>query len=37
MRLLYKLPLRLRSLFKRGIAEKGLSEKLRFHVEKLLE
>jgi hypothetical protein len=37
MRLLYKLPLRLRSLFKRGIAEQELSEKLRFHVEKLIQ
>jgi predicted permease len=37
MRYLYKLPLRLRSLFKRGCVEKELSDELRFHLEKLTE
>jgi predicted permease len=37
MRWLYKLPLRLRSLFKRGRVEKELSDELRFHLEKLTE
>jgi predicted permease len=37
MRWLYKLPLRLRSLFKRGRVEKELSDELRFHLEKLAE
>jgi putative ABC transport system permease protein len=37
MRLLYKLPLRLRSLFKRGRVEQELSDELRFHLEKLTE
>ena len=37
MRLLYKLPLRFRSLFKRGRVEKELSDELRFHLEKLTE
>ena len=35
MRLLYKLPLRLRSLFERGRVEQELSDELRFHLEKL--
>ena len=37
MRLLYKLPLRLRSLLKRGRVEQELSDELRFHLEKLTE
>jgi putative ABC transport system permease protein len=37
MRWLYKLPLRLRSLFKRGSVEQELSDELRFHLEKLTE
>jgi putative ABC transport system permease protein len=37
MRWLYKLPLRLRSLFKRGHVEQELSDELRFHLEKLTE
>jgi predicted permease len=37
MRWLYKLPLRLRSLFKRGRVEKELTEELRFHLERLIE
>jgi predicted permease len=37
MRWLYKLPLRLRSLFKRGRVEQELSNELRFHLEKLTE
>ena len=37
MRWLYKLPLRLRSLFKRGRVEQELSDELRFHLEKLME
>ena len=37
MRWLYKLPLRLRSLFKRRRVEQELSDELRFHVEKLTE
>jgi predicted permease len=37
MRWLYKLPLRLRSLFKRGRVEQELSDELRFHLEKLIE
>jgi putative ABC transport system permease protein len=37
MRWLYKLPLRLRSLFKRGRVEQELSDELRFHLEKLTE
>jgi predicted permease len=36
-RWLYKLPLRLRSLLKRGRVEQELSEELRFHLEKLIE
>jgi predicted permease len=34
---LYKLPLRFRSLFRRGCVEGELSEELRFHLEKLAE
>jgi predicted permease len=37
MRWLYKLPLRLRSLFRRGRVERELSDELHFHVEKLTE
>jgi putative ABC transport system permease protein len=37
MRWLYKLPLRFRSLFKRGRVEQELSDELRFHLEKLAE
>ena len=37
MRWLYKLPLRLRSLFKRSRVEHELSEELRFHLGKLIE
>ncbi len=37
MRWLYKLPLRLRSLFKRGRVEQELSDELRYHLEKLTE
>ena len=37
MRWPYKLPLRFRSLFKRGRVEKELSDELRFHLEKLTE
>ena len=37
MRWLYKLPLRLRSLFKRGRVEQELSDELRFHLKKLTE
>jgi predicted permease len=37
MRWLYKLPLRLRSLFKRGSVEQELSDELRFHLENLTE
>jgi predicted permease len=37
MRRLYKVPLRLRSLFKRGRVERELSDELRFHFEKLAE
>jgi putative ABC transport system permease protein len=37
MRWLYKLPLRLRSLFERGRVEQELSDELRFHLEKLVE
>jgi putative ABC transport system permease protein len=33
----YKLPLRFRSLFRRGCVEGELSDELRFHVEKLTE
>src|SRR5436190_8400056 len=34
---IYKLPLRLRSLFKHARVEQELSEELRFHLEKLIE
>src|SRR5574337_1089403 len=37
MRWVYKLPLRLRSLFRRSRVEQELSEELRFHLEKLIE
>src|SRR5208337_2344450 len=37
MRWLYKLSLRLRSLFKRGRVEQELGDELRFHLEKLIE
>ncbi|MGD0697250.1 MAG: ABC transporter permease [Terriglobia bacterium] len=37
MRWLYKLPLRIRSLFKRARVEHELSDELRFHLEKLIE
>src|SRR6266700_2640447 len=37
MRWIYKLPLRLRSLFKHARVEQELSEELRFHLEKLIE
>ena len=37
MRWFYKLPLRLRSLFRKSCVEKELSEELRFHLEKLIE
>jgi len=37
MRWLYKLPLRLRSLFRRGRVEQELSDELRFHLEKSKE
>ena len=36
-RWLYKLPLRLRSLFRKIRVEKELTEELRFHLEKLIE
>jgi hypothetical protein len=37
MRWFYKLPLRLRSLFRRSRVEQELSEELGFHLEKLIE
>jgi putative ABC transport system permease protein len=37
MRWFYKLPLRLRSLFRRSRVEEELSDELRFHLEKLAE
>ncbi|HXX22618.1 MAG TPA: ABC transporter permease [Terriglobia bacterium] len=37
MRFHHKLPLRFRSLFKRGHVEQELSDELRFHLAKLLE
>ncbi len=37
MRWFYKLPLRLRSLFRKNRVEKDLTEELRFHLEKLSE
>ena len=37
MRWIYKLPLRLRSLFRKDSVEHELNEELRFHLEKLIE
>jgi len=37
MRWIYKLPLRLRSLFRRSRVEHELTDELRFHLEKLIE
>jgi len=37
MRFIYKLPLRLRSLFRRGRVELELNDELRFHLERLAE
>jgi putative ABC transport system permease protein len=37
MRGIYKLPLRLRSLFRKSRVESELSDELRFHLEKLIE
>lgn len=37
MRWLYKIPLQLRSLFKRGCVEQDLSKELRFHLERMVE
>ncbi|MBZ5542855.1 MAG: permease prefix domain 1-containing protein, partial [Acidobacteriia bacterium] len=37
MRWIYKLPLRLRSLFRKNRVERELSDELRFHLEKLME
>jgi putative ABC transport system permease protein len=37
MRWFYKLPLRLRSLFRKTRVEEELSDELRFHLEKLIE
>jgi putative ABC transport system permease protein len=37
MRFIYKFPLRLRSLFKRGRVEQELSDELRFHLERIIE
>ncbi len=37
MRWKYKLPLRLRSLFRRSRVERELSDELRFHLDKLVE
>ena len=37
MRWFYKLPLRFRSLFRKGRVEQELSDELRFHLEKLIE
>ena len=37
MRWIYKLPLRVRSLFRKNRAEQELDEELRFHLEKLVE
>src|SRR5438128_10912020 len=37
MRCTYKLPLRLRSLFRKGRVEQELTDELRFHLEKLIE
>src|SRR6266700_4427657 len=37
MRWIYKLPLRVRSLFRKNRVEQELSQELRFHLEKLIE
>ena len=37
MRLFHKLPLRLRSVFRKNRVEQELSEELRFHLEKLIQ
>jgi putative ABC transport system permease protein len=37
MRWIYKLPLRLRSLFRKSRVEQELTQELRFHLEKLIE
>jgi putative ABC transport system permease protein len=37
MRWIYKIPLRLRSLFRKKRAEEELSEEMQFHLEKLIE
>jgi putative ABC transport system permease protein len=37
MRWLYKLPLRLRSLFQKSHVEQDLTDELRFHLEKLID
>ena len=37
MRWLYKFPLRLRSLFRRGGVEQELTEELRFHIQNLMD
>jgi len=37
MRSFYKLPLRLRSLFRKGCVERELSDELRFHLEELTQ
>src|SRR5947209_4065733 len=37
MRWIHKLPLRLRSLFRKDRVEKELTDELRFHLEKLIE
>ena len=37
MRWLYKLPLRLRSLFRKDRVEMELTDELRFHLEQLIE
>jgi hypothetical protein len=37
MRWIYKIPLRLRSLFRKSRVEQGLSDEMQFHLEKLTE
>ena len=37
MRWIYKLPLRLRSLFRKGRVEQELDEEMRFHLESMIE
>ena len=37
MRWFYKIPLRLRSLFRKSRVEQELSDELRFHLERLIE